>query len=233
MKKAITLFFLLYLVFLVSAQDRFRFFTPERKELCQRMGAFFDETIKSNFPGDVDSLSYKAFLQCMLNSQVKYKHLIFQVDREKLNDINQDLFKDKNYYFFYARQVYDERGKDGPLEVVRERSLDDTIPTVKLLFRRMLDVYRHYQYYSYLNYGGYIERIGQLPDSTGIVKAVKFWLETGTYVHVFDYQAYYTYHLEETSDPIAKELGAVLFWNYLCYCANIDLEGRKDMSYDD
>jgi hypothetical protein len=73
-------------------------FTPERQLIAEKMGEFFDVTIRKNFPAKTDTASYKAFFNCFfVGNAAPESQYILQIDREKLKEINVELFKDKNY----------------------------------------------------------------------------------------------------------------------------------------
>jgi hypothetical protein len=34
-------------------------------------------------------------------------------------------------------------------------------------------------------------------------------------------------NLQEVSNPVVKQLGAVIFWRYICFCGGVDFVKRK------
>ena len=87
------------LVYSQTSLDAYNQLTTERHLVLNKMGEFFDETIRKNFPAEVDVQSYMNFQNCFWQTGVvEGFHIVLDIDRAKLNEINQILFKDLNYY---------------------------------------------------------------------------------------------------------------------------------------
>ena len=112
--RIITVFFFLLqfsLLYSQTAIEDFNHFTPERSQVLSKMGAFFDETIRKNFPAETDILSHQKFINCFWQTRADGFQIVLNIDRAKLNEINQMLFEDHNYYFFYAHEFGDVQRK--------------------------------------------------------------------------------------------------------------------------
>ena len=207
-----------------SSLDDYRQFTSERRQVLSKMGEFFDETIRNNFPDEADTLSYIKFSKCVAAGS--FSNVILNVDRERLKEINQMLFKDHNYYFFYSRYIY--MGKT-PSSEYTESTLGDSVPTG-----------RHFGTLNYnaafgvgpvLNFDGYIKVV---PDDNPAIRLTK---EDIAIVGDFSPTVFMCnvmgINVRELSHTVVKELCAVLFWRYICSCACIDLIGRKSFCEPD
>jgi len=200
-----------------SSLDDYKLFTPERRLVLSKMGEFFDDTVRKNFPAEVDTLSYLYFIRCFWQTGAEGLHVILDVDRTKLKEINQMLFKDHNYYFFYARYIYMKQsrplGYDYPI---------DSIPTI----REFGNVVRKKYVVTdvALNWNGYIKVMSD--DNPAIRRVKENFAAAGcctltmTSFSIKDMG-------REVSQPEVKEYCAVIFWKYLCLLGGFDFEGRK------
>lgn len=204
------------LLYSQSIINDYNHFTPERRQVLSEMGAFFDETIRKNFPAETDSLSYLNFAMC--TAHTGFDMFILDIDRSKLKEINQMLFRDHNYYFFYARYIYMGKvpppGYKDPIDV-------DSVPTVRSFgsinwgARGIRPI---------LNKDGYINVI---PDDNPVIIVMKDDMERAGDFGISIFMGNVLLNLREVSQPIVKELCAVAFWRYLCVCGGVDLVGRK------
>jgi hypothetical protein len=203
-------------------------FTHDRQTILEKMGEFFDQTVRENFPAKTDSLSYKAFYNCINNSDgISTVPYVMQVDRKKLAKINTDLFKDENYYFFYARYLafLSERYPD---KISQHHDYNDVVPTIRYYtkdtIRTPTSSWSSFPY----NPDGYMRRIVEQNMENPVIRNVRADMAlAGTYginlfiINIFDG------NLGKVSDPVVKQLGAVIFWRYICFCGGIDLISRK------
>lgn len=194
-------------------------FTPERRQILSKMGEFFDETIRKNFPAKTDTISYLNFGRCILQSS-KNGIYILNVDRDKLRKINQVLFKDQNYYFFYVRYFYTWN------KLSESESYADSVPTIQdnnppsKVFRGLWWLFG-----DILNRDGYIK---VLPKNNPAIHVFKEDLErAGSFSPGIFSENVLLLNVREVSQPVVKELCAVVFWQYLCASGGIDLIGRR------
>lgn len=201
----------------------YKYFTPERRIVLAKMGDFFDETVRNNFPAETDTLSYKYFGKCFARQDGDNGTFIMDVDRVKLKEINQMLFKDHNYYFFYARYVY----LDKPLPDNETCTDTDSVPTVRIYRprnQRMLGFW--WLFGSLLNPAGYIKTI---PEDNFAVRDMHRDLEAAGAMSISMFASNILgVNVRETSNPVIKELCAVVFWRYLCICGGVNLAERKN-----
>jgi hypothetical protein len=203
-------------------------FTPERQLTVEKMGDFFDETVRANFPAKMDTSSYKAFFKCiMYNGGVSDIPYIMQVDRKKLAKINADLFQNEIYYFFYAQYltIYVTNLLDDTLQY---RDYNDTIPTVRSYstpspFRQITS------WYPFLyNTDGYIQRTVTQNMENSLIRDMN--VETKL-THSYDITLFIRHilngNLREISNPVMKQMASVFFWRYICFCGGVDLVERK------
>ena len=206
------------LLYSQSSLDEYCQFTTERRQVLSKMGEFFDETIRKNFPDEADTLSYLKFSKCIALAG-SFSNVILNVDRERLKEINQMLFKAPNYYFFYSRYIYMGKPSSGYTETI----VEDSVPT-----RRHFGTRSHNETFGVgpiLNFDGYIKVVPE--DNPAIRVAKEDIVLAGDFSPTIFISNVMGINVREISHPIVKELCAVLFWRYICSCACIDLLGRK------
>ena len=214
------LVFYVGLLYSQTTLDDYNHFTPERQHVLSKMGEFFDETIRKNFPAETDTLSYYNFIMCVITSE-GFDRVILNIDRNRLKEINQMLFEDHIYYFFYARYIYTVRRRGEPLTIEPTSDIIDTIPTI----RTSGPYPSNFGYYPVLNYAGYINVV---PDNNPAIKCVKEDMAAAGELSLIIFMSNVMFiNVREVSQPVVKELCAVVFWRYLCICAGVDLIERK------
>jgi hypothetical protein len=59
--------------------EKYANFTPERQIVLEKMGDFFEKTIRENFPAETDTSSYKAFfyVSCII-APLPIFHMLFK-----------------------------------------------------------------------------------------------------------------------------------------------------------
>jgi hypothetical protein len=203
-------------------------FTPERQSVLEKMSDFFDKTIRENFPAKADTSSYKAFFHCMLIDQAQFQSMyILQIDRKKLAEINADLFKDENYYFFYTRYlVYQDNGLS---DSIRYRIYHDSVPTERAYTP---DISRHdntwWWYSLHLNRDGYIRQVVERNIENPLIREVDYVMRaSGDFGFLPFMTSALNINLREMSDPVVKQLAAVALWRHVCFCGGVDLARRK------
>ena len=222
MKNIFLSIFILHVGLLYSQSylDNYRQFTPERRQVLSKMGEFFDETIRKNFPAETDTLSYLKFNKCV--ALAGFEKVILNVDRERLKEINQMLFEDQNYYFFYGRYIY--MGKIPPSGYT-ESTVVDSVPTRRYYSSRSITETFGFGVGPILNLDGYIKVV---PEDNPAIKRTK---ENMIYAGDFSITIFMCdvmgINVREVSHSVVKELCAVAFWRYICSCACIDLIGRQ------
>ena len=197
--------------------DDYSQFSPERRLVLSKMGKFFDETIRKNFPAEKDTLSYINFTVCLWQTVADGFPLVLNIDKTKLKEINQILFKDHNYYFFYTRVIdmwpTDPRGYVYPV---------DSIPTSREFGSNMGKVKRKkYKIQPNVNRNGYIK---VRDEDNPVIKYVK---EDFVSAGDFSMSSYYYEGIFHELSQQVKEYLAVIYWKYLCILAGVDLEERK------
>lgn len=199
-----------------SSLKDYAYFTVERRQVLRAMGEFFDQTIRENFPAITDTLSYKCFYECIIKTSSKVPFIV-QVNRDQLEKINQILFKDENYYFFYALRLEDvgSGNKD---------SYRDSVPTVR--YNTSNNYHSTTLPVPQLNKDGYIREYKG--KNSSIIQAKDIMMVAGDISIILFTANILNTNLRTASDPEVKEFSAVLFWRYLCYCGGIDLENRKE-----
>ena len=217
------LFFFQFFIFYVGfcycqSQTRdYNCFTPERRQVLNKMGEFFDETIRKNFPAKIDTMSYYYFHNCFWQTGAEGFHIVLDIDRAKLKEINQILFKDHNYYFFYAKYIYMGQIPDEfPFP-----SFVDSVPTDRRYGRTNI---KKYIITPVLNQNGYIK---VMPDDNLLIKQVKEDIALAGVAPTPTSWAIVQDMWSEVSNPQVKEYLAVMYWKYICILAGIDLEERK------
>ncbi|MDR1897370.1 MAG: hypothetical protein LBR10_11330 [Prevotellaceae bacterium] len=231
MSRKTSIFIIFILTFAYTSTGRliwndYANFTLERQLALEKMGDFFDQTIRENFPTKADTSSYRAFFHCVLyNGGVSEIPYILKIDRKKLAKINEDLFKDENYYFFYARYLT-VRVKEHS-EEVQYRDVHDSVPTIRFYTtdsRRTGTSYYSFHY----NPEGYMRRIAEQNLENPLISRMDADMKAaGNFsLTVFLGNALY-FNLPEMSKPVVKQLTAVIFWRYICFCGGVDLVGRK------
>jgi hypothetical protein len=150
---------------------------------------------------------------------------VIQVDRKTLAKINNELFKDEIYYFFYARYLTIRIKKDGN-EMFQH--YNDTIPTVRGYTtdtRREIKTWYPVLY----NPDGYIQRILEQNIENPAISEMDTVMK---FSRSYDIPNLITNlvivgNLREMSDLVVKQLAAMFFWRYICLCGGVDLESRK------
>jgi len=147
--------------------------------------------------------------------QKEQHHFILKVNKENLKEINQSLFKDDNYYFFYNRIL-----------VVPENEMilthRDSVPTMRTTTPLYKDCRTKFCSVS-LNRFGYINVI---ETGNPIVAETQDNVKL-----VGDISPFVFFNLTKSDymmDSDFKELCAVLFWNYLCFCGGVDFGERRN-----
>jgi hypothetical protein len=206
-------------------------FTPERQSIVENMGDFFDKTIRENFPAETDTASYHTFFNCFFVGNVPPEsQYILHIDRKKLAEINAELFKDKNYYFFYIRYLLIpvKNSPEVPPEGTLEEYNNDSIPIIRKYVNNPEQTNIWWWYYTPLNFKGYISRLVEQHEENPLIRDVgndmKLVRSYGVSLFVLNALGR---NLREISNPVVKQLGAVIFWRYICFCGGIDLVRRK------
>jgi hypothetical protein len=209
-------FFYVSLLYGQSSSDQYGYFTPERQSILVQMGRLFERTVRENFPAGTDSLSYMHFFECIRqNMSMNKAPFVLYVDRHELQAINQRLFKDENYYFFYKKYV-----------IVPENELlkihQDSVPVKRTSAPASTGILL---LAPILNKDGYIREV---TEWNRVVLSAQYLMrafgDIGMTVFV---EGVLHDGLREISAPAARELCAVLFWRHLCYCGGVDLVNRK------
>jgi hypothetical protein len=196
------------------------------------MGEFFDKTIRDNFPKETDTTSYKVFFNCLFTgNDLPESQYILQIDRKKLEEINAELFKDKNYYFFYVRYLLILVKNSH--EVSMEQYDNNSIPTIRKYIKNPERTDTWWWYDSPVNFEGYIQRLIEQHEENPLIRDAAIDMKlSGSYgISLFALNVLGR-NLREISNPVVKQLGAVLFWRYICFCGGIDLIRRKGF-YDE
>ena len=207
------------LIYSQSPLDEYKNFTPERRQILSKMGDFFDETVRKNFPAETDTISYLFFHECYLQTGGTQR-FVLNVDRDKLKEINQMLFQDHNYYFFYAH-YYIYVGKMPPPGYIEPKGVD-SVPTVRHIGGNNNG---KFGYHPVLNMDGYINVV---PDENPAIKRTKEDMKVAGGLSLTIFMSNVMgINVREISQPSVKELCAVAFWRYVCNWGGIDLVGRK------
>ena len=194
--------------------DYYNHFTPKRQQVLSQMGAFFDETIRSNFPADTDTMSYWMFYECIAHAGA---FVPINVDKERLNEINEMLFDDHVYYFFYARYIY---WGEWQSEFYEQEFLD-SVPTIRGF---SIDPLK-YGNIPVLNLDGYINAV---PDENPAIRNGKEHIVLLGEVSLGIFmQETLGANLREISHQIVKEFCAVILWRYFCNIAGVDILERR------
>jgi hypothetical protein len=211
-----------------SISDKYANFTIERKLVLEKMGEFFDKTIRANFPAETDTMSYKAFFHCIfIKDTFPESQYILQVDRKRLTEINAELFKDENYYFFYSRYS---------LISVKSSKSDnyyydnDSIPT---FIRYLDDIYRWrnamgWWYYVPKNHNGYFRRIMEQYADNPSIRNINAYMEATMDIDISIYMGS-RFDIREMNTPLMKQFAAVMFWRYICFCGGVNFVERKGL----
>jgi hypothetical protein len=197
-------------------------FTPERQLLLEKMAVFFDETVRENFPAEVDTLSYEKFLRCIIHNGCPSDFQFIQkIDREKLSEINTVLFQDENYYFFFSG----------------DWSLPENDTVSNPDHRRRIRYRGEFCHFFPKNPGspepndGYmrytLKQYADNPLFREINDHIKISGEFGTVLFM---TIVLNLHLCELSKLTVKQFTSVVLWSYLCYCGGVDLPRRKKLS---
>lgn len=175
--------------------------TATQQSVLKKMGAFFDETIRDNFPAKIDTLSYKSFFHCLLiDCGIREALYILQVDRKKLAKINAELFKDENYCFFYDNQYV----KDSE------------------------HIFTHYFFRCPYNPEGYFPQFFKQHINNPMVKEIDSIKKiSGSFNFTLFMHVTLHFHLEEIRNPEIQQFVSFIFWRYLCFCGGVDLITRK------
>lgn len=210
----IILFFYIGLLNGQTYPNDYNQFTPERRIVLNKMGEFFIKTIRENFPAESDELSYINFHNCFWQTGSDGFYIVLHIDMAKIKEINQILFKDHNYYFFYTRVIdmwqVEESSYSTPL---------DSIPTTRIFGKVKR---KKYQIQTQLNRNGYMA----VPEDNPVIMNMK-----RIYSIAGDLSpgSFYSDELiRDLSKPV-KEYLSVIFWKYLCILAGVDLEERKSI----
>jgi hypothetical protein len=202
-------------------------FTDERRTVLEKMGDFFEKTVRENFPAKTDASSYKAFFNCIFVDGAVHESLyILQVDRQKLAEINADLFKDENYYFFYARYVAIlDTGNISIHDCTTGEH--DSVPTIRYCTSRIpTDMWWWYDCPH--NRYGYMKRLTeQYVENPVICSFDTLSKAAGDFYMNSFVPVVLNNKLQEMSDPVVKQLAAVFFWRHICFCGGVDLVRRK------
>jgi hypothetical protein len=189
------------------------------------MGDFFDKTIRENFPAETDTSSYRAFLNCIFAEADYESQYILQVDRQKLAEINAELFKDENYYFFYA--VYVPIVRDGSSKIPTTDCRHDSVPTI-VYYTSKISTDSWWWYSFPYNPDGYLRQvIAQHKENPMIRDAEADIIASGTYDMTLFVLNIFCCNLREISNPTVQQLGATVFWRYICFCGGFDMVKRK------
>jgi hypothetical protein len=213
-----------------SIVNKYANFSPERQLVVEKMGDFFDKTIRENFPGKTDTSSYKDFFHCIfINDTFPESQYILQIDRKKLAEINVDLFKDENYYFFYAKYLLIPAVMKDYMEIEH-----DSVPTetryIDNFSRRtnMMGWWNHIPH----NHNGYFQRVMAKHIENPSIRNIDTYVKVSGSMDISIFM-YHKFDVREMSNPVIKQLAAVLFWRYICFCGGVDMVRRNGFNNRD
>jgi hypothetical protein len=231
------IFVICILVFIIHAcsfgqslLDKYVDFTPERQSVLEKMGEFFNETIRENFPAKTDSSSYKAFFYCIFNNTGYESQNILQIDRKRLAKINAELFKEENYYFFYAKYLTILENDD--LEISHSDE-HDSVPTVRSYTTRVPNPTDTWWWYVFpYNRDGYMQQVVKLHSDNPVIRRAGDDMRASGGFSITLLSGNVQNNLHEISNPLVKQLAAVVFWRYICFCGGVDMVNRKGFCCD-
>jgi hypothetical protein len=192
----------------------------------EKMGEFFDRTIRENFPAETDTVSYKAFFNCIFAKTDHESQYILQVDRQRLSEINTELFKDENYYFFYARYlpILTDEFSEIPQDSDHRH---DSVPTI-MYYTSKFPTDSWWWYSFPYNPDGYLRLVmAQHKENPMIRDADAEITASRDYSMMLFCLNILGHNLREISNSTVKQLGAAVFWRYICFCGGVDLVKRK------
>jgi hypothetical protein len=227
--KAIVISVLIFISFWSFGQStpgNYTRFTPERRAVLAQMGEFFDRTVCENFPSEHDTLSYKHFFRCILTDEgIPF---VVHVNRDRLKEINHVLFKNENYWFFYARHLIIPVKQHS--EMQQHHDCLDSVPAVRYYTmdsRRRTEIIYGGLFFP-RNPNGYFRSLTEKEGDNPLVRDMVRDMElAGDFSITLFMNNVMHRNLREISNPIVKELMAVVFWNHLCFCGGVDLVNRK------
>lgn len=201
----------------------------EREEIVIKMQKYFEHTLQENYGNCPDTTLYRMFFE-NYNDNDDY---ILHTNREKIKEINTELFQDSIYSFFYDN-IYVVSTYDS-IKIMREQ-LASELKYGRVISQRDANgtTKFRFKYETYCNQYEYLEkRIFINSGSSKIIKGAATYSVAQYQQNMKILAGIILEFPEELKLAIVKEYIAVVYWNYICQCSNYNLHQRKKIGkYD-
>jgi len=186
-------------------------YTPPQK-LTAKMQSFFTQTLANTYGNEPEVKLYNLFLNDYKSKNGKVE---LNINRDELKKINQILFIDTNYYYFYPKILFYDS-----YNAFKSANNAVEIDKNAIVFFDKEDQ-NTTKYGMYFNDKGYFKA---LINSNAHLEMIEDINDYYFYAGVLSYFVFADIMLTDAScfeNNIAKELTAVVFWKYLCDQSNI------------
>lgn len=222
MKHKITI--LAGILFLISTLCTAQKQDAQNSRLSAKMEKFFIQTLTDNYGFNKDEILLRIFFENFYRNDGEY---FLEINRKKIAALNEELFQDSAFFYFYVEKIFvstqdsvailqnklSETGKSYFLVDYTQPAYRGTIADPK---------YSVALNERFLKNQVFVEN----HQSQILTQIEKLWKAKGKEQNMFDFIELALAKPEELTKPELKVFSTVVFWKYLCYCTNYDLNLR-------
>jgi len=197
----------------------------QNDKLARKMERFFVQTLIDNYGYNKDEILYRIFFENFYRNDGEY---FLSVNRKKIANLNEELFQDSAYYYFYVETYY--VSSPDSISFLQNKLEENGHTNVAVSLR--LDKYRgtvaDSKYNIRLNENGFLKyNIFNESTNSEILKNIQqLWEAKGKEQNMFEFIELALAKPDELTNPEVKAFLTLVFWKYMCYCTNYDLNGR-------
>lgn len=222
MKRKIILLVSMFLV--ISSFCTAQNYEVQNRKLSQKMEKFFFQTLMDNYGFNKDDILLRIFFENFYRNDGEY---FLEINRKKIAAIIEELFQDSAFFHFYIENYY----------VSTPDSIDILRNKLKEMGKSEFSVsHRQYKYKGTVADSKYnvslndkflMQEVFVEGHQSEILSHIeKMWEVKGKEQNMFEFIELALAKPEELTKSQLKAYAAVVFWKYLCYCTNYDLNKR-------
>ncbi len=210
--------------FLISTLCTAQKYDVQNARLLNKMEKFFIQTLTDNYGFNKDDILLRIFFENFYRNDGEY---FLEINRKKIASLNEELFQDSAFFYFYVEKIFvstrdsvallhdklNESGKSDFLVDFKQPAYRGTIADPK---------YSVALNEKFLRSQVFVEG----HQSQILAQIEKLWDAKGKEQNMFDFIELALTKPEELTKPELKTLSTLVFWKYLCYCTNYDLNRR-------
>ncbi|TKG87191.1 hypothetical protein EYV94_28455 [Puteibacter caeruleilacunae] len=195
-----------------------------REKILNQMEQFFIETLKQNYGNHAETDLYKMFFENYIHND----NYLLNVDRKKIKDINDELFSNDTIYYYFYNKVTFVSVRDSVSLVTNALKVNPNCE------QRVVYCENYHRkkcigtfYNTFCNHDGFLkDEVLNKSDNYAIFNIIRGIDKTLDSQGMIYMAPRLLEHENELSIPVVKKYITVVYWNYLCRCANYDLHHR-------